>query len=100
MARALPILPAEVFDYAASLTTLQIWQYAIGCIGSAVPVAFWTFSSAEASAATHDSMSGKGRSSDKLLLIIINVVALFILTGLLGNIIRSHEGNDELVSSS
>jgi uncharacterized membrane protein YdjX (TVP38/TMEM64 family) len=44
MARALPIMPAEIFDYAAALTSLQVWQYAIGCIGSAVPVAFWTFS--------------------------------------------------------
>jgi uncharacterized membrane protein YdjX (TVP38/TMEM64 family) len=83
MARALPILPAEVFDYACALTCLQVWQYAIGCLGSAIPVAFWTFSSAEAAAAAHDNISGNGGASAHLWLIVINVVALVALTLLL-----------------
>jgi len=91
MARALPILPAEVFDYACALTKLTIWQYAIGCLGSSVPVAFWTFSSAHAAAAAH----GEGDSGDSrrshIMLIAINVAALAILTAIILYTIKQHD---------
>jgi len=91
MARALPILPAEVFDYACALTKLKIWQYAVGCLGSSVPVAFWTFSSALASAAAH----GEGDSGDKrrshIILIAINVVVLAILTVVIAYTIKQQD---------
>lgn len=95
MARALPILPAEIFDYAASLTSLKIWQYAIGCLGSAVPVAFWTFSSAEASVAATKHMSGKGGAGAHIWLIVINIVALVALTLVLYHTIKSQTPPDE-----
>lgn len=104
MARALPILPAEIFDYAVALTSLKIWQYAIGCIGSAVPVAFWTFSSAEASVAAKDGMSAKGGAGAHLWLVVINIVALVALTVLLYYTIKRQtppsEEEDAVVSAS
>merc|ERR1719361_2833983 len=80
MARALPILPAELFDYACSLTSLTVLQYAVGCLGSAVPVGFWCYSSAEASAAAQDKMSGSGGGNSRIWLIVINIVALVAIT--------------------
>jgi len=104
MARALPILPAEIFDYAAALTSLEIWQYAIGCIGSAVPVAFWTFSSAQASAAAAEGMSGKGGAGARIWLIVINIMALIALTVVVYYTIKqqtpSDEDQDAVVSAS
>lgn len=104
MARALPILPAEIFDYAAALTSLEVWQYAIGCFGSAVPVAFWTFSSAQASVAASDGASGKGGAGAHIWLIAINVVSLVALTVVLYYTIKNQtpadEKEDAVVSTS
>jgi len=87
MARSLPILPAEVFDYACAMTSLAVHEYAIGCLGSAVPVAFWTFSTAQAS----DLTSPKRSQATHLALIIINVGCLALLTVLLVGVIQKHE---------
>lgn len=89
MARSLPILPAEVFDYACALTDLDVWQYAIGCFGSAVPVAFWTFSSAQADAVAHHASSDS--PAHHVGFIIINVIALVLLTLVLGYTIKQLE---------
>ncbi|CAL1130150.1 unnamed protein product [Cladocopium goreaui] len=87
MARSLPILPAEVFDYACAMTTLAVHEYAIGCIGSAVPVAFWTFSTAQAS-----NLVGPERSrASHVALILLNVGCLVLLTFVLVHVIQSHE---------
>jgi len=92
MARSLPILPAEVFDYACALTSLQIWQYAIGCLGSALPVAFWTFSSAQATVAADSSSSHDvGRH---ICLIALNVVVLVVLTILIAYTINNQEPDE------
>eukprot|EP00913_Durusdinium_trenchii_P031585 g29577.t1 len=93
MARSLPILPAEVFDYACAMTTLAVHEYAIGCIGSAVPVAFWTFSTAQAS-----NLAGPDRSrASHVALILLNVGCLVLLTIVLVHVIQRHE--QELHSS-
>lgn len=91
MARALPILPAEVFDYACALTKLRIWQYAIGCLGSSVPVAFWTFSSAQAAAAAHGGGDSGSNRRSHILLIAINVAVLAILTAILAYTIKHQD---------
>jgi len=90
MARALPILPAEVFDYACALTKLRIWQYAIGCLGSSVPVAFWTFSSAQAAAAAHGQDKGDSKRSH-MMLIAINIAVLAILTAVIAYTIKHQD---------
>ncbi|CAE7251518.1 unnamed protein product [Symbiodinium natans] len=87
MARSLPILPAEVFDYACAMTSLAVHEYAIGCLGSAVPVAFWTFSTAQAT----DLTSPKRSQATHLALIILNVGCLALLTILLVGVIQKHE---------
>jgi len=91
MARALPILPAEVFDYACALTKLRIWQYAIGCLGSSVPVAFWTFSSAQAAAAAHGEGDSGGNRRSHIMLIAINVAVLAILTSVIAYTIKHQD---------
>lgn len=49
LARMIPILPAELFNYACSvLHTLTVQMYALGCVGSVVPVGFWVCISAQA----------------------------------------------------
>ncbi|CAK9002028.1 unnamed protein product [Durusdinium trenchii] len=91
MARSLPILPAEVFDYACAMTTLAVHEYAIGCIGSAVPVAFWTFSTAQAS-----NLAGPDRSrASHVALILLNVGCLVLLTIVLVHVIQRHEQDNE-----
>jgi uncharacterized membrane protein YdjX (TVP38/TMEM64 family) len=93
MARSLPILPAEVFDYACALTGLEVWQYAIGCLGSAVPVAFWTFSSAEAADVADGGTSTSRRQH--FALIGINIAALALLTLVLTLTIRQQEQDNQ-----
>lgn len=39
--RMSPLLPAEVFNYACSLTEITFAGYAAGCCGSIVPVSLW-----------------------------------------------------------
>ena len=103
MARSLPILPAEVFDYACAMTSLAVHEYAIGCVGSAVPVAFWTFSTAQASNLTHAETSRGshlllppggvwgGRGGRRDLRILLNVGCLLLLTLVLVHVIQKHE---------
>lgn len=93
MARALPILPAEVFDYACSVTSLEVYQYAIGCLGSAFPVAFWTFSTAQATVAANQKQS-KGSTAHHIWLIVLNICVLASLTALIIRTIQT-EGEDE-----
>merc|ERR1712029_839448 len=86
MARALPILPAEVFDYACALTSLTVYQYAVGCLGSVVPVAFWTYTSAQAtSAAGHSDSSTKTKH---IIIMVINMVMLLALSAALAFAIK------------
>lgn len=89
MARSLPILPAEIFDYACSLTSLKIWQYAIGCLGSAVPVAFWTWTSAHATVAAASTSSEEKKR--QMCLMAINVILLVVLTLVIFFTIRKQE---------
>jgi len=89
MARSLPILPAEVFDYACAMTTLAVHEYAIGCIGSAVPVAFWTFSTAQAAQAS--ALAPQRSRASHIALILLNVACLVLLTVVLVHVIQSHE---------
>lgn len=89
MARSLPILPAEVFDYACALTTLTVGQYAIGCLGSAVPVAFWTYSSAQAAVAADDKTENGAR--DHMILIGINICMLVLLSALIVYIMKQQD---------
>eukprot|EP00929_Paragymnodinium_shiwhaense_P109092 TRINITY_DN75468_c0_g1_i1.p1 TRINITY_DN75468_c0_g1~~TRINITY_DN75468_c0_g1_i1.p1 ORF type:complete len:307 (+),score=45.11 TRINITY_DN75468_c0_g1_i1:82-1002(+) len=90
LARMSPLLPAEVFNYACSLTSLTLWQYAIGCTGSVVPVAFWVIASSQAAqAVTGDSededASGKGAGASRvqrICLVVLNVAVLLVITSL------------------
>jgi uncharacterized membrane protein YdjX (TVP38/TMEM64 family) len=58
LARATPILPAELFNYACSLTSLSTKNYAVGCLGSMLPVCFWVCSTASAVQAVQDETAG------------------------------------------
>merc|ERR1712125_294028 len=74
LARMCPLLPAEVFNYVCSVTSLTVVQYAAGCVGSLVPVTFWVVSSAQATDVA--SRGGAANSSVHLWLIAFNVVVL------------------------
>lgn len=92
MARCLPVLPGEIFDYAVAATSLQTWQYAVGCFGSAVPVAFWCISTAHAAAAAAEK-DGAVQSSRgmKWLFVALNVVAVIVLTVVIVCAIKDEE---------
>merc|ERR1712232_1160876 len=81
LARMCPLLPAEVFNYVCSVTSLTVVQYAAGCVGSLVPVTFWVVSSAQATDVA--SRGGAANSSVHLWLIAFNVVVLVGLTAVL-----------------
>merc|ERR1712100_411493 len=48
LARMSPLLPAEVFNYVCSLTSLSLTAFAIGSVGSVVPTSLWVISAASA----------------------------------------------------
>jgi len=89
LARMSPLLPAEVFNYACSLTSLSVPSFGIGCLGSVVPTCMWVCSSASAASAVdadsgNESPQEKRRSSRlKLLFMVLNVAFLLMLTFLL-----------------
>eukprot|EP00927_Polykrikos_kofoidii_P071660 TRINITY_DN67913_c0_g1_i1.p1 TRINITY_DN67913_c0_g1~~TRINITY_DN67913_c0_g1_i1.p1 ORF type:complete len:417 (-),score=74.46 TRINITY_DN67913_c0_g1_i1:34-1104(-) len=86
VARMSPLLPAEVFNYACSLTPITVQGYGVGCFGSLVPVCFWVLSTAAASSAA----SGEGSSETGFLIVIINVVVLVFLSVVLGTAFRKY----------
>ena len=57
LARMSPLVPGEVFNYACSLTSLDVWSYGIGCLGSIVPVGIWVCSAAAAGEASKEASS-------------------------------------------
>merc|ERR1712070_1080108 len=87
LARMCPLLPAEVFNYVCSVTSLTLMQYAAGCLGSVVPVAFWVASSAQATAAAsrgESEASSHGYAyGGHLWLILFNVSVIAGLTAML-----------------
>eukprot|EP00928_Gymnodinium_smaydae_P032249 TRINITY_DN23408_c0_g1_i2.p1 TRINITY_DN23408_c0_g1~~TRINITY_DN23408_c0_g1_i2.p1 ORF type:complete len:362 (+),score=74.90 TRINITY_DN23408_c0_g1_i2:69-1154(+) len=90
LARMSPALPAEIFNYACSLTSLSLPAYGVGCIGSVVPVAFWVCSTASAAAMAGPSLPGKKEAEEErerkemgLALLVINVLVLALLSALL-----------------
>merc|ERR1719183_1225073 len=83
--RTSSVMPAEIFNYAASLTELTLLDYGFGCIGSIVPVALWVFVTATAqtaASAAHRTHTAKGIEGEgKLVFIIVNVIFVIIVTG-------------------
>merc|ERR1719382_527722 len=52
--RASPMLPAEVFNYACAAMPLPFWKFAVGSLGSVVPILFWVFTSAQGAQLARD----------------------------------------------
>lgn len=76
LARMSPLLPAEAFNYACSITTLTLGQYSAGCLGSLVPISILVVSAAQAADAT-----GHGDHLWRnMVLIAINVLIVVVLT--------------------
>jgi len=48
LARSSPLMPSELFNYMCALTSLRERSYAIGCLGSLVPITVWVTCSASA----------------------------------------------------
>jgi len=92
LARMSPLLPAEVFNYACSLTSLSLCAFGVGCLGSIVPTTMWVCTAASAAraaaAATTDddrapSPEQRGQNLGSLLFIGFNIAFLVGLTLLL-----------------
>jgi len=81
LARMSPMLPAEVFNYACSLTHLTLFEYAIGCTGSVIPVAIWVYSTASASSAIASSHQAQTETEERnIMLLVINIMVLAALS--------------------
>jgi len=77
--RLSPFLPAEVFNYACSVTTMTVAANGLACIGSLPTTAFWVWTSASA---TDAASSGAGASAEKQRLILfvgINVLVIILM---------------------
>jgi len=81
LARMSPILPAEVFNYACSFTQLTLPQYAVGCIGSSLPVTIWVYSTASASSVAASSPETHVQTRRRnLAFLVVNIVVLAALS--------------------
>jgi uncharacterized membrane protein YdjX (TVP38/TMEM64 family) len=81
IARMCPVLPAEVFNYACSaIPTLTVFDYAIGCLGSIVPVGVWVGTSAQAAGAVQASVGHEHKQPEKsntgTIMVAVNVVIM------------------------
>lgn len=95
LARMSPVLPAEVFNYACSLVeALSVPKYAVGCVGSIVPVSFWVTSTAHATTIAHSGISGAAGETGTLL-IAINVAVLAVLSAALYGAYRRYRSEAE-----
>jgi len=94
LSRMSPLLPAEVFNYACSVTSLTPYQYAVGCLGSIVPVGFWSITAAQATSAA--TRAGKP-SGDSTAVIVINVVVMALLTFMLYSAYSQYKAKAEKV---
>lgn len=65
LARASPLMPAEIFNYACSLTSLSLGGYAIGCLGSLVPTSIWVCSTASAATAANAAQEDNESNGEK-----------------------------------
>lgn len=90
LARMSPLLPAEVFNYACSLTSLSLSGFGVGCIGSIVPTMMWVCTSASAAAAAAsasedevDEAQARRRNIGSILFMAFNLGFLLVLTGVL-----------------
>lgn len=99
LARMTPVLPAEMFNYACSLTSLSLGAYGVGCLGSVVPVGFWVCSTASAAAvAGHGHESAEARRERRefdAALIGINIIVLAALTVILYSAFRKYKEKAE-----
>lgn len=92
LARMSPLLPAEVFNYACSVTSLTMSQYAAGCLGSLVPTSFWVISTAQATSLGKDSSKPDPLAKEKHVIVIaLNVVVLVVLSALLYAAYRKYD---------
>jgi len=95
LARMSPVLPAEVFNYACSLVeALSVPKYAVGCVGSIVPVSFWVTSTAHGTAIAHSGLSGAAAETGTFL-IAINVAVLAFLSAALYGAYRRYRSEAE-----
>lgn len=97
LARASPLLPLEVFNYACALTSLSHVAYGVGCLGSLFPATIWVCSSASAMQAITAARSGDGEHAQlfgmkgRLAFLAFNIVFLVIVSSLLYGMVRQYQ---------
>ncbi|CAK0862527.1 unnamed protein product [Prorocentrum cordatum] len=92
--RMSPILPADVFNYACAATSIPLYDYALGCLGSVVPISFWVVSAAQGThMAKRNSQPLSAQGAALLILLNFVVFALLTVTGYM--MYRKHEQNSE-----
>lgn len=97
LARMSPLLPAEVFNYACSLTSLSYTGFGVGCIGSIVPTTMWVCTSASAAAAAasasgdEDPAQERRRQVFSVLFMVFNLGFLLVLTAVLGAAFQTYQ---------
>lgn len=79
LARMSPLLPAEIFNYACSLTPISFTGFALGSLGSVVPVCVWVMISASASQGIDPSNFNKNLYT-RCIMIGLNVIFLLFIS--------------------
>lgn len=74
--RLSPFLPAEVFNYACSVTNMTVPANCLACIGSLPTTAFWVWTSASATASAE---GGAESHQNKFLFVGINVAVIILM---------------------
>lgn len=77
--RLSPFLPAEVFNYACSVTSMTVAANCLACVGSLPTTAFWVWTSASATSAA-GAEEGADESQHKTLIFMsINIVVIIMM---------------------
>jgi uncharacterized membrane protein YdjX (TVP38/TMEM64 family) len=77
--RLSPFLPAEVFNYACSVTTMTVAANGLACIGSLPTTAFWVWTSASATDAASSGADAGAQRQRLILFVGINVVVIILM---------------------
>jgi len=77
--RLSPFLPAEVFNYACSVTTMTVAGNCLACLGSFPTTAFWVWTSASATDAASYEEDSSAQKKRLILFVGINVVVIILM---------------------
>lgn len=90
LVRMSPLLPTEAFNYIASLTTLNLPSYIIGCWGTLMPVSLMVVSSVSAYEAATDNASDQKSMIVNILIVCFNLLFMVLISIILFRVYKQY----------